>query len=185
MIKINLVPAELLAKARQKQQTMQAAFAGVILAVLVAGVSVLHVVTEKRLTAELARDEGQLKKLAAIVAQVEELDRQAGAVRARLKVITDLLHGRPLYPYFMSDFAKSVPSGVYVKTLGTSTSSSNTLKLSIGAESRSSDEIAAWIRNMDQTQKFSSIEMGAVTATGEGSSKAYGFTLTCTYNPKL
>lgn len=185
MIKINLVPVEFLAKARQKQQALQAAVVGIVLALLVAGISVLHVVKEKRLAAELARNEAELSKLAAIVAQVEELDRQASAVRARLKVITDLLKGRPLYPYFMSDFAKSLPSGVFIKTLGTVTQAGNTLRLTISAESRSSEEIAAWIRNMGETGKFSGMEMGAVTVSGEGAAKAYLFTMTCAYKPKL
>ena len=184
MIRVNLVPPEILAKAKQKQQAVQAAVVGLVIAVLVAGASAIHVLKEKRLDTQLVKLEADLKKLAAIVAQVEELERQAAAVRARLKVITDLKKGRTLYPIFMSDFVRTVPAGVYVKTMNTATAS-NTLRLTISAESRSSDEIAGWVKNMLGTEKFSSVEMGAVTSLGEGAGKSYNFTLTCGYNPKL
>src|SRR5882762_7478074 len=119
MIKINLVPSEILAKAQQKHQVFQAAAVGILTLAVVVLVSLGHWVKLKKLESKLAQDNASLKKLEVIVAQVEELEKEAAAVRSRLNVITDLLKGRPLYPYFMSDFVRVVPPGVRVKNLNT------------------------------------------------------------------
>jgi Tfp pilus assembly protein PilN len=188
MIKVNLVPPEILAKAHQKQQIFQATVAGVALAVVVALVSLGHVFRLQRLQYKLKVDLGELKKLEIIVAKVEELEKTAAAVRARLNVVTDLLKGRPVYPYFMSDFVKSVPSGVHVKTLGTQGggSAATPLKLNISAEARTNEDIALWVRKMEDSGRFSQAELGPVTAPeAVGGEKIYSFTLTATYVPSL
>jgi type IV pilus assembly protein PilN len=184
MIKVNLVPAEILAKAHQKQQIFQATVAGIALAIVVVLVSLVHYYKLATLQRQLTYDQSQLKKLEKIVAEVEELEKTAAAVRSRLAVITDLLKGRPLYPYFMSDFARSVPMGVTVKTLNTAGggSAAAPLKLTIAAEARTNDDISGWVKRMDATGKFSNTELGAVTNNNQG---AFGFTISTTYTPKL
>jgi type IV pilus assembly protein PilN len=183
MIKVNLVPADILAKAQQKQQALQAAALGVLVLIIVALVSVGHYYRLNRLERTLAIDNVELKKLEVIVAKVEELEKTAAAVRARLNVITDLLKGRPLYPYFMSDFVKSVPSGIRVRSLTTSGggSAAGALKLTMAAQARTNEDIAAWVRKMEESGRFSNVELGAVLSeTG-----LYSFTVTSTYTPQL
>ena len=184
MIKINLVPAEILAKARQKQQVVQIGVIGALAAVLIAGASMMHFFKASRLEAQLHRNEAELAKLAVIVEKVKELERTAAAVRARLKVINDLLKGRSLYPYFMSDFAATVPAGVWITNLSTS-SGGMVIKLNIGATSPTSEDIAAWIRAMEKTGKFSNIEMGGVSVAEVEGVKSYIFTLTTVFTAKL
>lgn len=186
MIKVNLVPPELLAKAQQKQRTAQLSFLGGLVGLILLGISAGHFYKAKRLERELAAGEAELKKLAIIVAKVEELDKAAAAVRARLKVINDLLKARALYPVFMSDFVRSVPSGIWVKSLSTTSSPGGVIKLSITGEARVSEDIAAWVKTLDATGKFSSTEMGAVAevAGGDGG-RALSFSLVSTYTAKL
>lgn len=185
-IKVNLVPAELLLKAQQKQQILQASIAGALLAILIVIASAAHYYGLVRLENTLKYDQAELKKLEVIVAKVEELERTAAAVRARLGVITDLLKGRPMYPYFMSDFARSVPLGIRVVGLTTAGggSSATPLKLTMTAEARSNDDIALWVRRMEDSGRFSGIELGAVTSTS-GGEKVYSFSLKTTYTPQL
>jgi Tfp pilus assembly protein PilN len=203
MIKVNLVPAELLAKAHQKQQLLQAGAAGVAALIVLVLISLGHYYTLEKLQHQYAQDDARLKKLQVIVAQVEELEKTEAALKARLGVITDLLKGRTTYPYLMSDVAKSVPGGIRLKTL-TATgggSSVGAIKLNFTAEAQSNDDIAAWLRKMDgfgnepkeasETRnpgKFGSIELGAVTSGGgaPGSPTAvYNFSVTATYTPSL
>ena len=184
-IKINLVPTELLAKAAQRQQAIQFGMVSIVVVMLIAGVSFMHFMKSKKLEAELAVQEAELKRLAAIVAKVEELEKSVAEVRAKLGVVTDLLKTRPLYPFFMSDFAKSVPGTVTVKSLDTVGQSNNGLKLSIIAESRTSEDIAGWIRALEETGKFSEVQLtGSVNVT-EVDGKIYAFTMTSMYAPKL
>lgn len=185
MIKINLAPAEILAKAQQKQQILQGAAVGVVLLAIVALISMGHYYKYERLETKLAKDKSDLKKLEVIVAKVEELEKTGAAVRARLNIITDLLRSRPLYPYFMSDFVRSVPTGVQVKTLGTTGggSAGGALKLTISASAQANEDIADWVRRLEESGKFSNPEMGAVNV--DPSTNNFNFTLTAVYSAKL
>lgn len=180
MIRINLVPAEILAKARQRQLMIQAAVAGGVLAVVVLVVSVGHWFGLKRLENDFRYKEAKLQKLSAIVAQVEELEKAAAAVRARLGVIEDLLKGRAFYPMFMSEFARTVPAGVRVTSMNTNYQPGS-VKLTISAMATSNEEVAAWIRTLEGNPRFSGVELGPIS----GSNRQYGFTVNTTYTLKL
>ena len=182
MIKVNLVPSEILAKARQRQLILQAGLVGGVLAVLVVLISMMHWFGLYRLQNDYNYKEAKLKKLGAIVAQVEELEKAAAAVRARLSVIEDLLKGRAFYPFFMSDFARTVPAGVRVNQMTTSTQPNSTVKLSITASASSNEDVAAWVRTLQGASHFSGVELGPVSASG---ARQFSFTITATYTNKL
>src|SRR5579859_6728715 len=182
MIKINLVPQELLARARQRQMILQASAVGAVVAGFFVLVSLNHVFGLYRMQNDYKYDESRLQSLKAVVAQVEEAEKAAGAVRSRLKVIDDLLKGRAFYPIFMSDFARTVPATVRVTNLTTSTQANNATKLSISATAQTSDDIASWMRTLQGDAHFAGIELGAVTASGV---RQYSFTITATYAVKL
>ncbi|MCM2305200.1 MAG: PilN domain-containing protein [Elusimicrobia bacterium] len=180
MIKINLVPAEILAKAKQRQLLLQASVVGGLLALVLVLVSVGHWYGKRSLEIELATNEAELKRLDAVVKQVEELEKAAAAVRARLNVIEDLLLGRAFYPVFMSEFARSVPAGVRVNSMTTSATTPGTVKLTITAIANSNEDIAAWVTTLEKNAKFGMIELGAVTASGT----SFAFAITSTYTSK-
>ena len=181
MIKVNLVPSEILARARQRQLMLQAAVVGGLLAVCVVLASMLHWLSLYALQNDFNFKESKLKKLSAIVAQVEELEKAASAVRSRLSVIEDLLKGRAFYPIFMSEFARTVPVGVRVTSLNTS-SQPSAVKLTISAIASSNDDVANWVRTLMANPHFSGVELGAVTASGKGQ---FTFTIATTYTNKL
>lgn len=180
MIKINLVPAELLAKARQRQLILQAAVVGGLLALVLVLVSVGHWYGKRSLEAELATNEAELKRLDRVVKQVEELEKAAAAVRARLNVIEDLLLGRTFYPVFMSEFARSVPGGIKVNSMTTAGTTPGTIKLAITGVANSNEDIAAWVKTLEKNAKFGLVELGAVTA----SASQFTFAMTATYTSK-
>lgn len=180
MIKINLVPSEILAKAKARQLLLQAAVLGSLMALVLVVVSFGHWYGKHTLEITLTVDEAELKRLDRVVKQVEELEKAAAAVRARLSVIEDLLLGRAYYPVFMSEFARSVPAGVKVNTMSTSTLTPGTIKLVINAVANSNEDIAAWVKTMEKNAKFGLIELGAVTVSGT----TYNFAMTATYTSK-
>lgn len=181
MIKVNLVPAELLAKARQRQQAIQAAVGGSVLLFFIIVLSIWHWWRLYSLQGVLAYNESEFARLEVIVKKVEELDNTAKALRARLGVISDLLKGRPSYPIFMSELARTVPGGVTLKSLTTTGGASSPIKLTMTADSRSSHDISNWIKNMEANGKFAPPELGPVTVV-DG---VHSFTVTTTYTPKL
>lgn len=182
MIKVNLVPAEILAKARQRQLVLQAAVVGGLLALVLVLVSLGHWFGLLRLESDFSYKESKLKKLSAIVAQVEELEKAAAAVRARLGVIEDLLKGRSFYPIFMSEFARTVPSGVQITQMNTTTIGNNGLKMTVTAKAVSNEDVAAWIKTLEADSHFTGVELGAVTASGANSRT---FTVAAVYTIKL
>jgi len=180
MIKVNLVPSELLAKARQRQLVLQAAVLGGLMALVLVVVSFGHWYGKHTLEITLAADEAELKRLDRVVKQVEELEKAAAAVRARLNVIEDLLLSRAFYPIFMSEFARSVPPGVKVNSMGTVAAAPGTIKLAISAVANSNEDIAAWVKTLEKNPKFALIELGAVSVSGT----SYNFAMTATYTSK-
>jgi Tfp pilus assembly protein PilN len=181
MIKVNLVPAEILAKARQRQLMLQASVVGGLLAVVVVVISLIHWAGLYSLQSDFKYKDAKLHELAAIVTQVEELEKASDAVRARLGVIESLLKGRAFYPLFMSEFARTVPSGVKVVSMPTIMQGGGSLKLTISAVANSSDDIAAWMRTLEKNTHFAAVELGPVSAAG----KQFNFTITTVYTLKL
>jgi len=180
MIKVNLVPAEILAKARNRQLALQAAVLGGLLGLVLVVVSAGHWYGKHTLEITLAVDEAELKRLDRVVKQVEELEKAAAAVRARLNVIENLLLGRAYYPIFMSEFARSVPAGIRVNSMNTASASPGAIKLSIAAIANSNEDIAAWVKTLEANPKFSLAELGGVVASADN----FAFTLTTTYTSK-
>lgn len=181
MIKVNLVPAEILAKARQRQLMLQAGVLGGVLGVVLVVISLVHWAGLYRLQNEYKYKDSRLHELSAIVAQVEELEKASAAVKARLGVIESLLKGRAFYPLFMSEFARTVPAGVKVVNMPTILQGGGAMKLTISAVANNSDDIAAWMRTLEKNTHFAAVELGPVTAAG----KQYNFTLTTVYTLKL
>ncbi len=186
MIRINLVPAEILEKARNQRIIYQASIAGVLVFLVLVGVSLFHYLTLSHLETRLAEDQAKLKKLEVIVAEVEKLEASAKAVRDRLSVITTLVKGRTLYPYFMSDFVRSVPFDIQLQTLSVLGGGGQItpLKLTISAISSTQDDIAEWMKRLQNSGRFSNVELGNVTGSGNDP-RTYNFGLTSIYKANL
>ena len=181
MIKVNLVPGDILAKARQRQLLLQAGVLGGLLGVVLVVISLVHWLGLYRLQNDYNYKGSELSRLAPLVAQVEELEKANDAVRARLGVIESLLKGRAFYPMFMSEFARTVPGGVKVVNLATSVQPNGSVKLSISAIANTNDDVAAWMRTLEKNNHFAGVELGPVSASG----KQYNFTIATVYTLKL
>jgi Tfp pilus assembly protein PilN len=182
MTRINLVPAEILEKAKNRRIMFQVSLAGAFVFFLLILASLFHYLSLSHLESRLAMDQARLKKLAVIVAQVEKLEASAKAVRDRLNVITTLVKGRTLYPYFMSDFVRSVPFDIQVRTLSVLGGGSqlSPLKLTISAVSSTQDDIAEWMKRLQNSGRFSNVDLGNVARSGT-TQKTYNFALTSVY----
>jgi Tfp pilus assembly protein PilN len=180
VIKINLVPAEVLIQEQKKRRTLQAGAAGVMIAVVVVLVSLWHLNSVRVEEVKLKANQTELAKLQKVVDQVKELESTAKAVQNRLSVITSLLTGRFLYTVFLDDWAHALSPGVWITTL-TTTASGAGLNLQIGANARDQSDIADWLRALQTSAKFSNVELGAVALSGSGTDSFYTFTLKSEY----
>ncbi len=167
MIKINLVPQEILDKEVQKQRMVQVGFVAGFCFLIFTGISFKHYYKGVVLVRTLEESEAKFKKLAKIVAQVEALETQAKAVRGRLDVMKDLEASRPLYPLFMTDLLSTFPRGIYLTSLATHNADKG-LKLTMGVASLSSEDVSDWYRTLDVSEKFHNQRMGGLTLTSDG-----------------
>ncbi len=182
MIRINLVPREILDKEIYRQRVLQATVGASVFGVLLVGLSLSHIYRANRLEKHLVGLQREYDKLAKVVAQVEELERTAGAVRNRLNVITGLLKGRPLYPYFMTDLVGTLPAGVWLTQLSTVTRDSNSLGITTTATANSSDGVSQWLRNLERSGRFEEPKLsGGITIVDRGDIKEHSFSLTMNY----
>lgn len=215
MIKINLIPPEVLAEQEKKLRALQAGAVATLFAFLIACLSAWRWTTAHNL--EVHRDDikTELNKVNEKVKQVEEFKKTRDAVQARLDVINNLLKGRLLNPYFMEDFARALVTGVWVTNLSAQNAGQG-LKLSISARALEKDKIADWLRSLESygntvdsaaslpapapakgpagakaaakppPNRFSDIELGGINAVQDAGRQIYTFTVTMTYqNPKL
>ncbi|MFA6316609.1 MAG: PilN domain-containing protein [Elusimicrobiota bacterium] len=183
MIKVNLVPADILAKAQQKQQLFQLSVVGAGVLVVVALVSAAHLMKAVNLEAEQKVQEKEYARWQEEVKLIETLEKQVAELKKRLDVVRGLLKGRPLYARFLAEVVKSMPGGVWVKTVNT-TSAANTVKMSAGAEAVSPEAIREWVRKLEGSGRFSAIEIGAVTSA-DALPKTFSFTLTASFTVEL
>ena len=182
MIKINLIPPELLARWRQKRRMARLGLLVVVGILALAIGSVFLWMRLKRLDSRLVDRQAEGARLAAIVTKVKSAESLAGALQARLRVIEDLNRGRRAYPLFMRDFVRTVPGGVRVLSMTTSGGGGAPIKLNLSAKARSNEDIASWLRRLEASGHFSGMELGPVTVDEgeEGSPRA--FTLMAVYS---
>ena len=187
MIKVNLVPSEILDREVQRLRRVQASIAGAVLAAGLILESLMHYWSALSHEAQLAKLDKDLDKLAKIVAQVEEAEAAANAVKVRLNVITGLLKGRPLYPYFMADLMATMPPTVWLTSLTTAAKEPAGLTVNISqAVSSSPEGVSQWLRNFESSGKFEEPKLTAIAVTEKGDVKEYTFTIATSYrNPSL
>jgi Tfp pilus assembly protein PilN len=185
MIKINLVPQDILDKEVAHQRALQASAGGVAAAILIASISGAHYWRGISLEKALKTDKSELERLQKIVAQVEELEQKAGQVRARLNVVVGLMKYRALYPRFMEDLTQTLPTGVWLTSL-TTAGDQNGLTVTMGCSGVTSEDAAAALRAFESGGRFkepvlqSGITIGGGTGTGAGGSS---FSLSVKYIP--
>lgn len=191
MIKINLVPPEILGRERQRQRTLQGGVvAGFVVAVIL-GVTLWHIRQQIRSENELVSVQKEYQeKWADIGAKLDKRKADVEALRTRLGVITDLLKGRALYPHFMADIGRAMPNDAWVTAITTTRDpGKNQLKVTLAATTASAPSIPRWLRNLAEPGAFGSFGEPTITPINvtddpDSNGKQYAFTLTMSYTPK-
>jgi|SRR5581483_704429 len=192
MIKINLVPPEILQRERQRQRAIQAIFVAGCAMAIVLTLTLWHLRQGSKAASELAAVQKEYKeKWADIGAKLDKRKADVEALRTRLGVITDLLKGRALYPHFMADVGRVMPGDAWVTQISTSRDSGkNQLKVTMMAATGSANSIPTWLRTLSKPATFGSFTEPTITPISisedqETNGKKYEFTLTTSYVPRL
>jgi len=180
MIKINLVPQEILDREVQRQRMIQVSVAGAFVAVVVALVSMFHYQAKSGLLESLEVEQAKLKKLQAIVDQVNAFESRAAAVRARLAVMTDLVKSRDLYPVFMTDLIESLPDGVWSDSFGTSGDAKKGLTFNLPSHAVSTRDVTNWLRSIEASSLFNDAKISGISIAQDGEHR---FSMSLHYTP--
>ncbi|MBI5245522.1 MAG: PilN domain-containing protein [Elusimicrobia bacterium] len=182
MIKINLVPQEILDKEVSRQRAIQGAAGAAVVAVILASVSAHHYWRSVSLQKTLAADIVELDRLKKIVDQVTALEEIAKTVKARLEVVGGLMRYRALYPRFMEDLVKTLPPGVWLTSLST-TGDEKGLALVMACKGVSSEDAAAVLKIFEGSDRFKDPVLAGPITVGGVTSRESVFNLTVKYVP--
>lgn len=152
MIKINLVPQEILAKEAQKQRIMQIGLGAGLFLVLVAGLSYWHYKKKSDLEAALVEAKAKMETLKDAKSKLDAAKKRQADVLRRREILQGLLSSRRLYPIFMSDMIDILPRTVYLESLSTTNTGPESLNISLGAVAQRPEDISDWLRVLSSTR---------------------------------
>lgn len=190
MIKINLVPLEILEREQQRERNIHLALGGAVLIVCVVGITFVRLSILRSADQELAAKTYEYNtQWSDIGVKLEAKKAAVDTLKTRLGVITDLLTGRSLYPHFMADMAQAMPSDVCVTNIST-TRDPNSLKVTAQAISSTAPGITRWVRNMEKPGIFGNFgdpTISTISASDDPvtNGKQYAFSIVFVYTKRL
>jgi type IV pilus assembly protein PilN len=182
MIRINLLPAELEAAPSTLNPAFPLAAAVIIPALVLIPVHLGHVATRKRLQAETASLKSELDRYQPIIAQVEALEAAKVQLTQRKSVITQLENERLRYPQFLDDFLKLLPNNLWLTTLTTQAQSNpDIMTVNMDVSALDNYAIADLVANLETSQLFSEVDLGAISAASSPGGQTMTFHVTTNY----
>lgn len=181
MIRINLIPVEVVKKAQQQRLILLAGLTGSVVILIAIIVFLLRIGVEKSLQAQLIKLEKEIQEYKKVAEDVKKLRDIEKTLSEKKKVIEELKKGTLLYPKFVEEFMVLIPESVWFNSFTTKTTPEG-LSISISCNSLSNFAIADFISNLEQAAKFSKIEIDAINVgTGPDGKEIYSFNLKCNY----
>ena len=182
MIRINLLPAEL----EEAPSRINPAFplsASVILpALILVPIHMNQMTTRKRLQTESASLKSDLERYQPIIAQVEALESAKVQLTQRKSVIQQLESERLRYPQFFDDLLKLIPNNLWLTNLVTSSqANSNVMTVAMDVVALDNYAIADLVANLETSQIFSEVDLGAITSAQSPTGQTMTFHVTTSY----
>jgi Tfp pilus assembly protein PilN len=182
MIRINLLPAELESAPSQMNPIIPISFAVIIPTLILTPIHLNEMATRKRLQTETASLKSELERYQPIIAQVEALEAAKTQLTQRKSIIQDLESERLRYPQFLDDFLKLLPSNLWLSNLVTvGPPNSNILTVNMDVVALDSYAIADLIANLETSQTFSDVDLGAITISQNSGGQTMSFHVATNY----
>lgn len=160
MAKINLLPwRQELRKQRQQE------FVAIVLAVVGIAVGLVlfaHMALSKQVSDQVERNsyiKAEIATLDTQIKEIDELQKRREELLARMKVIQDLQGHRPVIVRVFDEFVRTMPDGVYFRTIERKGD-----VFSIVGVAESANQVSALMRNLEASQWFKSPVLSKVAA---------------------
>ena len=182
MIRINLLPAETEAAPTQINPLIPLVPSAIVPVIIIVFIHLGQAASRKHLEAEAVSLRSQLDTYQPIIAQVEALESAKVQLTQRKGVIQQLESERLRYPEFMDDFVKLLPGNLWLTTLNTTSSNPNSMTIGMDVVALDNYAVADLISNLETSQIFSDVDLGAITATQSAvGGESMSFHLSATY----
>ncbi len=173
MAEINLLPwREALRKKQQKDFAIQA---GLVMALAAVLVFLAHMQIQARIEAQEARNaflEQHIRKVDEEIKEIRELESTREKLLARMNVIQELQHNRPLSVHLMDQLVRTIPDGVYLDSF---TQKGNELTM-VGV-AQSNARVSAYMRNIEASPWMADPRLEVIENKLVGRNRVAAFTL--------
>jgi type IV pilus assembly protein PilN len=173
MANINLLPWR-----EERRQELKREFLGILGGVAVLGVGIIVLTQlffsnaidyQQNRNAYLQRNIDELNEQ---VAEIKELEKKRNELLDRMNVISSLQGDRPLIVRIFDELVRTLPDGVFYKSLDRSGS-----KIKLQGIAESNNRISSLMRRLDASDWFSAPNLSAVKAEPSFGDQASGFTM--------
>lgn len=168
MAKINLLPwRQELRKQRQQE------FVAIVLAVVGIAVGIVlfaHMALSKQVGDQLERNSyirAEISTLDTKIKEIDELQKRREELLSRMKVIQDLQGHRPIIVRVFDEFVRSMPDGVYFRTVERKGD-----VFSIVGAAEGANQVSSLMRNLDASQWFKNPVLSKVAADKQPAASA-------------
>lgn len=149
---INLLPWRERKRARQQRDFLMIA-GGALIATGLIYSAIFYVVDQQIVIQEQRKAylESEIATLDSIIDEIRDIRAQKNALIARMEIIQRLQTVRPEVVHLFDELAKTIPDGVYLKTL-----KQLDKNLAIEGVAQSNARVSAFMRNLDNSEWFDS-----------------------------
>lgn len=174
MAKINLLPWR-----EERRAELQKQFLTLLAAVVLIAFGVVFLADRavtSAIEAQQARNqyiEKHIKELSQQVKEIRLLEKKKRELLDRMKVIQELQGNRPIIVRVFDEMVRTVPDGMYYRTLSMINKS-----ISLNGTAESNNRISSLMRNLDSSEWFSGPNLKTVKANESFGDQASDFVLT-------
>lgn len=155
---INLLPWREQKRARQQREFVGIGVAALVAAALVFGA--VYYTFEQQIRIQEQRKvflDAEIATLDSIIAEIASIRSQKDALIARMGIIQRLQTVRPEVVHLFDELAKTIPDGVYLKTL-----KQQDRNLAIEGVAQSNARVSAFMRNLESSAWFDSPDLEVI-----------------------
>lgn len=178
MIRINLLPVK--KKKKHKAAILQMSLMGFVVVLVIVFSAVWIWIKENEIEAQnakMAENTAEIDRLKKIIGEVNELEKQKGLLRDQLNVIDKLERGKRGPVHVLDELSANIPKRVWVTQFVERGG-----MLELGGVGLDNADISEFLRALQKSKYFSSVQLGFTQSTVKNGVNIYQFSISCQVN---
>jgi len=166
MTRINLLPRDIVIKEDRPEIILLVLSGIVCVGIFLLYAYISKTIERKNIRTEILAVEKELTHLQVVVNKISQIKTERDALKTKKDAIEGLMKTRLVYPIFMENMLKVIPSGMWLLNLNTQTGEGK-ISLRFDAVAFNNYIISDLLKTLDQSPIFKNPEISAIT-TGVG-----------------